>query len=341
MKRKLIIEFFLSHENDKKATRNHLLVQNIGERFINRTLESYAKKGYVDYKQSSGRNPAVSTKQACTSLLRRLKKNNCESTRESAKFLKVSQTTICRMKKKLSIETHSKSTAPLYRKNQAARVKSGSKTLYKLLVPSGGQKFIIMDDETYVPCDSAQIPGKEYYNTIPGVQTPTDSKVKRKEKFPARFLVWQAINQDGVVSEPYVTTQCLNGQIYLNDIIKGPFLDFVKTHNDQSKILFWPDLATSHYVQPVQNFLKNERIAFVPKNRNPPNFPQGRPIEQFWALCKQEYRKTGKNLTNLAQFKRVWKRISKMVAEKHGKKLFDHFRSILQRVGDGGPDVLI
>ena len=46
-----------------------------------------------------------------------------------------------------------------------------------------------MDDETYVPCDSAQIPVKEYYNTIPGVQTPTDSKVKRKEKFPTRFLV--------------------------------------------------------------------------------------------------------------------------------------------------------
>ena len=91
MKRKLIIEFFLSHENDKKATRNHFLVQNIGERFINRTLEDYAKKGHVDYKQSSGRNPTVSTKQACTSLVRRLKKNNCESTRESAKFLKVNE----------------------------------------------------------------------------------------------------------------------------------------------------------------------------------------------------------------------------------------------------------
>jgi len=189
---------------------------------------------------------------------------------------------------------------------------------------------VIMDDETYVPCDSSQLPCKQFWNDVPGVEVPQEFKVKRKEKFPAKFLIWQAISQDGVISEAFVSKQILN----LNNIIKGPFLKFFRSQKDKGHLLFWPDLATSHYQKDVIAFLKKEKIEFVPKVAN----PQCRPIEKFWALCKLQYHKTGKNLTNQTAFKREWTRISKLVASKHGKNLFVHFKQRLQLAGDNGPE---
>lgn len=341
LKRKQIIEYFLQHHSDRIATRNHFLEQKFGIRFINRALEQYGKTGSVEYKQSSGRIPTVCTDRNAAKLKRRLVKNPSLPTRAAGRELNISQSSICALKRKLGAVTRTKAAAPLYKKDQVERVKRGCKKLYKQLVDSGGGKFILMDDETYVPCDSTQIPGKQFWTSVPGVEVPAEFKVKRKEKFPAKFLVWQCISQDGVISEPVITKQTLNGERYLKDIIRGPFLKFYNSQRNKGDLLFWPDLAPSHYQRDVVAFLKQKKIAFVPKLDNPPNIPQCRPIEKFWALCKAEYYRRGKNLTDLGQFKRQWTRISKLVAQKHGKSLFVHFKRNLQLVGDHGPDVLI
>lgn len=309
-------------------------------RTVDRALEQYHKTGSVQYQQSSGRIPVVGTAKNAAKLKRRLIKNPSLSGRAAGRDLQIPETSVRRLKKQLGVVTRTKQSAPLYKKDQAERAKRGCKKLYKQLVHSGGEKFVIMDDETYVPCDSSQIPGKEFWNDIPGVEIPAEFKVKRKEKFPAKFLIWQAISQDGVISDAYVTKATLNGQIYLNDIIKGPLLKFFRSQRDKGNLLFWPDLATSHYHRDVIAFLKKEKIEFVPKVDNPPNLPQCRPIEKFWALCKIEYHRTGKNLTDLTAFKREWTRISKLVASKHGKNLFLHFKRNLQLVGDHGVDAL-
>lgn len=169
---------------------------------------------------------------------------------------------------------------------------------------------------------------------------PDDSKVKRKEKFPAKFLVWQAISQDGSISEPFISKQNLNGERYLKDILQGPFSNFFNSQRNKGKLLFWPDLASSHYCKIVQSYLKEKNIEYVPKEDNPPNVPQCRPIEKFWALCKLEYKRRKKNLSNLAAFKKEWLKISKLVAEKHGKNLFRHFKRNLRLVGEHGPDAV-
>jgi transposase len=57
--------------------------------------------------------------------------------------------------------------------------------------------------------------------------------------------------------------------------------------------VFWPDLVSSHY--PNATLLEYERlnIKFVPKSSNPPNVPQLRPIENFWAILKRRVYKNG------------------------------------------------
>ena len=188
-----------------------------------------------------------------------------------------------------------------------------------------------MDDETYVPYDYKQILWKEFWNDIPGVKIPANSKVKRKEKFPRKFLIWQAISQDRSISKPFITKQNLNGKIYLKDILQSPFLKIFNSQREKGKLLFWPDLASSHYCKTVQVYFKDKNIEYVPKVDNPPNIPQCQLIEKFWALCKMEYHRR-KNLSNLAAFKREWLKISKFIAQKHGKNLFRN----LHLIGDHG-----
>ena len=48
--------------------------------------------------------------------------------------------------------------------------------------------------------------------------------------------------------------------------------------------------------------LNNNNIAFVPKDHNPSNCPQARPIEMFWAICKKAYSKTSITSKTTKQF---------------------------------------
>ena len=95
-----------------------------------------------------------------------------------------------------------------------------------------------MDDETYVPYDYKQILWKEFWNDIPGVKIPANSKVKRKEKFLGKFLIWQVISQDWSISEPFIAKQNLNGEIYLKDILQGPFLKFLTLRERKESYYF-------------------------------------------------------------------------------------------------------
>ncbi|KAJ8909948.1 hypothetical protein NQ315_004015 [Exocentrus adspersus] len=68
--------------------------------------------------------------------------------------------------------------------------------------------------------------------------------------------------------------------------------------------MFWPDLASCHYSRDTQNWLRQHRIPFVPKNAKPPNLPQARPIEDFWALLSRKVYDRGWEAQNEQQLRR-------------------------------------
>ena len=49
-------------------------------------------------------------------------------------------------------------------------------------------------------------------------------------------------------------------------------------------MIFWLDLARAHYSKEVLTYFDE---ASVPKTINPPNIPQGHPIEDFWGVLVQ------------------------------------------------------
>jgi hypothetical protein len=65
-------------------------------------------------------------------------------------------------------------------------------------------------------------------------------------------------------------------------------LPFINEHHSDSNYVFWPDLASSHYAKKSIEWFESNGISYVQKGDNPPNLPQGRPIETFWAILSNK-----------------------------------------------------
>ena len=64
-----------------------------------------------------------------------------------------------------------------------------------------------------------------------------------------------------------------------------PFIK--KYHTNDDAMIFWSDLARAHYSKEVLTYFDEASVPIVPKTINPPNIPQGRPIEDFWGVLVQ------------------------------------------------------
>ena len=125
----------------------------------------------------------------------------------------------------------------------------------------------------------------------------------------------------------------MTAEIYLNECLKKRLLPFIEEHYAKDEILFWPDLATVHYAKKCVEFLSQENLDFVLKAENPPNVPQARGIEKFWALCKQQYAKRKNATKSLRSFKLIWDKISKNVASELGKGIMNHAYRNMREIG--------
>ena len=81
----------------------------------------------------------------------------------------------------------------------------------------------------------------------------------------------------------------MNADLYLDGCLGKRLIPFIKKNYPDNKILFWSDLATAYYANRCISHLEQEKINFVKKEENPPNVPQARPIEKYWAICKERY----------------------------------------------------
>ena len=90
-------------------------------------------------------------------------------------------------------------------------------------------------------------------------------------------------------------------EIYLKQCIRDRLLPFIKKHHQNENILFWPDLASSHYAYSVLRCSESNNLPYVRRSQNPPNVPQCRPIENIWALIEQMVYQGGWEAKNLDQ----------------------------------------
>lgn len=157
--------------------------------------------------------------------------------------------------------------------------------------------------------------------------TSNEVKLKRKEKFEPKLLVWVALSPAGI-SRPYIVPsgQAINQDIYIEKCLRSRLIPFIQQHHKNEDIVFWPDLASSHYSTKVQDYLIENNVEFVDKERNIANAPELRPIEDFWSAIKRAVYDKCWEAENLEQLRKrieyCFKHIDPALVHKFGKGCF-------------------
>jgi hypothetical protein len=94
-----------------------------------------------------------------------------------------------------------------------------------------------------------------------------------------KVLLWLAVSEYGV-SEPvyFKPKHAVNKKLHISKWLRV-LHKFILKHHINEKIVFWPDLSSAHYAKDMLVRLEELKIEYVPKEENPPNVPQIRPIE--------------------------------------------------------------
>ena len=92
-------------------------------------------------------------------------------------------------------------------------------------------------------------------------------------------------------------------------------------------------MAKVHYAAKVTDWLQKKNVNFVPYDNNAPNIPQARPIEKFWALCKQEYKRLQYPIEDLEEFEKTWKKIAIQIQKKNAQRLMSGIRGKIRSIG--------
>ena len=223
------------------------------------------------------------------------------SLREIAIKIGISHTSVHQIKKRHGLKTYKKQRAPKKSDRQLQRAKTRARKFGDTMLRDFDD-CILMNDETYVKMDGATLPGPQFYTVLKGSTVSDEIKSIPTEKFGKKVLVWQAICTCGKRSAPYFCTGTINAKNYQNECLKKRILPMIQKHRGRQ--IFWPDLASAHYAGSTISFYESNNIEYVPKDMNPPNCPQLRPIERYWALIKVILRKKGQANITLPQLKR-------------------------------------
>jgi len=312
-----------------KITVNHFRGEVKWRQTIYNILKRYQATGEIEYKTMPGRPCVKSSPRKLVKVGKAFKRDPSVSVRQAARKLNMSKSTLSDIKvHKLGITARTKKKAPKYVKDQESRAGTGLRKVYRKQL----EKILVIDDETYVILDPSEQPGRKFVHAVDHSEVDFSHKFKGVTKFPKKFLVWQAIDESGNVSEPYISSGTMNQEVYLNECLKKRLLPFLRQHHDLDRILFWPDLAMCHYANSVKRFLEEEKVDFLQKSENPPNVPQARGIESFWAQCKRKYGERKLPAKNLHSFKVIWRNISRKVAEEAGTETMDHALRFIRNV---------
>lgn len=284
---------------------------------VSRVVKQYNDLRTINRSPRIGIKNHISDPKKARNIISLLKKNPNLSNRKVAVKVKCSEFMVRTVKKNNGLKSFKVQKVPdrNSRKNEVAKERA------KLLSRNYIQKYncCIMDDETYVLGDFSQLPGQEFYVADARGNVDEKFRTQKKTKFPTKFLVWQAICTCGKRSAAFITTGTINTDIYIKECLKKRLLPFIREH--EVSTYFWPDLASCHYSKSAVEWYQKNDVVFVPREANPPNCPELRPIERYWALVKRIMKNTKHVAINAKKFKNQWSLRSKKVTKETIKSL--------------------
>ena len=311
-----------------KTTVNYFKKQNVPQSTIYYVLKKYLRYETTKDLSRSGRPVKLSTKD-----LKRLVKsvnNRCNlSQRKLARRFLVHQSTISRnLRQRTSVVIRKRKKAPkMASKEQEDRARRNCGKLYRKLL---NDYDLIIDDEKYFKLSAENVLGNRYYYSTDPSSAPPNIRFQQHIKFEPKVMVWMAISSKGA-SNVYVhqSKQAVDQQIYLKECIDRRLLPFINKYHSNKNILFWPDLARSHYSNIVQQRLNEMNIPYISRVDNPPNVPQARPIEVLWTVLERKIYENNWEANNIDH---LAKRIKQKVKELDQNMLQDMIEGVRRKL---------
>jgi hypothetical protein len=287
--RQRIVQYFLTHQDHGKvATARHFMDEGVPKCSIYRILRNYDCKHTTERSFGSGRPAKIMTATRVKWLKKKMVTANHPSTRAVARTLNCSQQHVSKtIISKCLLHCYKKKKDPRYSEEQSMNVKKACRKLYHI---SQGMDFVV-DDEKYFSLSGSGMPGNAHYYVDKINDSIEPDHVKSKKKFEPKVMLRLAISSAGL-SKPYLVPSgiAVNKEIYIRECLQRRLLPFIKSNHAEGTYIFWPDKASSHYAKDTQAFLKNENINFVPREVNPTDLSQCRPIDLFGQLAQAVYK---------------------------------------------------
>lgn len=309
----------LYQENPGSSQKTIARKAKVAQKTISNVIKNFKERLTVTRKVGSGRKKGFKDSKIVKKVVDSLSKNPGTSNRKLAGKACCSESTVRRIKKKVGLRSYKVQTVP--DRNAAKNVEAQKRALKLKRDFFQKKNCCIMDDETYVLCDFSQLPGQEFYSATERGKVAEEFRTKKKTKFPKKYLIWQAICSCGLRSQSFVTSGSVNSEIYIKECLQKRLLPFLRKHRGST--FFWPDLASCHYSNATLEWYKANGVVFVPKDANPPNCPELRPIERYWALVKRELKATKKTSKDKRDFGYKWSAAARKVPETTIKALME------------------
>lgn len=284
--RNRMYQFAENHSDwPKKRIVQHFIDENVPKSTIYDVLRRMENKLPPERKRRVAPPTSKMGPKEVKRLQKRVDHRDGISQRALAQRFGVHQSTICRtIKRKTTIRYYKKKRTPKRTAQQKAVARSKCTKLASIF----REKQVIIDDESYFSLSNHELLGNSgFYSSDPN-STPNDVKCKRVEKFPPKLLVWVALSPKGI-SQHFIASSglAINQDVYIDKCLRCRLIPFIQEVHKNDQVVFWPDLASSHYSKKVQDYLKANKVEYVPKARNIANVPELRPIEDFWCELKR------------------------------------------------------
>jgi hypothetical protein len=299
--RQIIVSFFVDNPGVSFSMISKAL--KLPKSSVGKVIKRYKESLTVERSPGSGRKPGPVDKKLTLKVLKSVRKNPGLSDSDRAQRYKTSRSNIQNIRSRAGLKSYRAIKNPNRNDKQNLTAKSRARLLYKQVMT----KFrgcILMDDETYVKNDFKQLPGQKFYvSTIRG-NVPDINKFVLQKKYAKKLMIWQAICSCGIKSKAFVTSLKMDRHLYMKECLKKRILPMIRSHNVPVK--FWPDLASCHYAKDTIKWYEDNNVDLIPKNMPPPNCPQLRPIEQYWAIVKRKLKKNGGEAKDAQQMLQKW-----------------------------------
>lgn len=333
--RENVCAFWEQHSTKgKQFTVRHFLLEGIARSTIYEVIRKIEERNSITRMPGSGgHNKKLSNSQR-GAIARWISNKKGVSLRQQARKYGVSAMTIRKVIHEKGLKCYKRKKAPQYSCDQEETVKTRARKLLRVLA----NKKILMDDESYFRLKCDYIPGNDHFYSSNIGAAPPEVKYRTERKFPIQLMVWICVSEDAL-SQPVFLERpnSVTAKFYQDHCIRGELVNFIESHHQHDDIVFWPDLASAHYAKETQALLNTLAIPFVPKDANPPNLPQCRPIENFWAALKAAVYQGGWEATSVPQLKRRITACVKNIPLTSLQRDFASVRKRLRIVGQSGP----